>query len=103
MTPLHGEQPGDRVVECSVRSRVEHVTLVAVLCSRIHAEVHAAAERCGALHNGHELIEIVVLDHRVEADVVDAAGAHSVHSVKDLLGEAGYSTRGVMPAIEVVE
>ena len=83
---------------------VEQLIAVPVLGVGVDAEVDAARPAPAARRTmRQELIEVVALDDRVEADAVDAARAHSVDASKMRAVRPGMPRARVVALVEVVE
>ena len=80
----------------------KQVVRVAILEVRVHRKVHARSDRSGVRHNGAHVVEIVVLDHGIEAHR-HPFGDHLRDHRKDLCREAGDAACDVMPRVEIVE
>ena len=81
----------------------QEMIAVAILRIRIAAEVHAAPQLACAGDDRNQLIEIVSLDHGIEADPGDAIRAHLWDRAHDLRAQSRNSAGLVVALVQKIE
>ena len=102
-TSLEREQLGGQRFDPVVDIGIEKEIAIAVLGVGVHAEIDATTELGREPHDRHDLLEVVALDDRVEANAVDALCAHRLHGRENPRGEPGDAACPVVAAVEIVE
>src|SRR6266699_290187 len=74
-----------------------------VLGVSVAAEVDSATKLARALHDRQQLIQIVAIDHCIEADAGDSDLAHAWNGAHDFRGQPRDSARAIVPLVEKVE
>src|SRR5688572_19485672 len=99
---LEGEEFSDERLDARMLALADAVHGVAVLEVGVDREIHPDAHRGRGAHDRHDVVEVVVLDDRVEAHghpaVADRGGVR-----EDAGREAGDPAGPVVPLVEIIE